>query len=218
MDIVRAWREVPAPLKGAALAIGNFDGVHLGQGKQPFLEDDPLLADAEGSDSWPPIFYYEQQRILAHAAVNSHWDWVVTLPEDVLGYARGNFMNEATAIGLYCAVSKALPGSELPFLGSKANYFAFNCWTSANLHAKFCLWAAEAPGATVPEIRPVLGSMLSPAGKPQAAKPTAAPGVTSLALSDSETPWPSVLLWFPGLVMAGFVPAITQLSQSRLVD
>lgn len=122
-------------------------GVHLGRNKQPFLEDDPLLADAEGRDSWPPIFYYDQQRILAEAAVNGHWEWIVTLPEDVLGYARGNFMNEATSIGLYCAVSKALPGSELPFPGSKANYFTFNCWTSANLHAKFCLWAATAPAA-----------------------------------------------------------------------
>lgn len=122
-------------------------GVHLGQGKQPFLEDDPLLPNSKGGDSWPPIFYYEQQRILAEAAVNGHWEWVVTLPEDVLGYARGNFMNEATSIGLYCAVSKALPGSKLPFPGSKANYFTFNCWTSANLHAKFCLWAATAPSA-----------------------------------------------------------------------
>ena len=30
MDIVRFWRDVPAELKGAALAIGNFDGVHRG--------------------------------------------------------------------------------------------------------------------------------------------------------------------------------------------
>jgi nucleoside-diphosphate-sugar epimerase len=121
-------------------------GVHLGQGKQPFLEDDPLL-ESTGGGGWPPIFYYEQQRVLMEAAAKGGWEWIVTLPEDVLGYARGNFMNEATAIGLYCAVSKALPGSELPFPGSKANYFTFNCWTSANLHAKFCLWAAKAPAA-----------------------------------------------------------------------
>ncbi|KNG89802.1 NAD dependent epimerase/dehydratase family protein [Aspergillus nomiae NRRL 13137] len=121
-------------------------GVHLGQGKQPFLEDDPLLED-DGNASWPSIFYYEQQRIVAQAAAQGQWEWVITLPEDVLGYARGNFMNEATSIGLYCAVSKALPGSELPYPGSKANYFTFNCWTSANLHARFCLWAASAPGA-----------------------------------------------------------------------
>ena len=30
MDIVRVWRDVPKTLKGAALAIGNFDGVHRG--------------------------------------------------------------------------------------------------------------------------------------------------------------------------------------------
>src|SRR5215813_10396717 len=30
MDVVRGWREVPSHLKGASLAIGNFDGVHRG--------------------------------------------------------------------------------------------------------------------------------------------------------------------------------------------
>lgn len=30
MDIVRGWHEVPPALKGASLAIGNFDGVHRG--------------------------------------------------------------------------------------------------------------------------------------------------------------------------------------------
>ncbi|CAG8410688.1 unnamed protein product [Penicillium salamii] len=109
-----------------------------------------LAASSEnnaGRVSWPPIFYHPQQRVLATAAKKGGWEWVATLPEDVLGYARGNFMNEATALGLYCVVSKALPGSELPYIGSQANYFSFNCWTSANLHAKFCLWAAVAPGA-----------------------------------------------------------------------
>ncbi|QKX62772.1 uncharacterized protein TRUGW13939_09937 [Talaromyces rugulosus] len=122
-------------------------GVHLGHCKQPLQEDDHLLEKNYGDVSWPPIFYYEQERILKDAATRGGWEWIVTLPEDVLGYARGNFMNEATALGLYCAVSKALPGSKLPFPGCKANYFAFNCWTSANLHAKFCLWAAIAPNA-----------------------------------------------------------------------
>ncbi|GFF53302.1 uncharacterized protein C757.02c [Aspergillus lentulus] len=122
-------------------------GVHLGNCKQPLAEDDPLIEGNQGGTTWPPNFYYEQQRILKEAAARGQWEWIVTLPQDVLGYARGNFMNEATALGLYCAVSKALPGSELPFPGCKANYFAFNCWTSANLHAKFCLWAATAPNA-----------------------------------------------------------------------
>jgi nucleoside-diphosphate-sugar epimerase len=136
------------PLKRFILTCGfKHYGVHLGHCKQPLAEDDPLLVKDQSDISWPPIFYYEQERILKDAATRGNWEWVVTLPEDVLGYARGNFMNEATALGLYCAVSKALPGSELPYPGCKANYFAFNCWTSANLHARFCLWAATAPGA-----------------------------------------------------------------------
>ncbi|KAL5335884.1 hypothetical protein BJX70DRAFT_410203 [Aspergillus crustosus] len=117
--------------------------VHLGNAKQPFHEEDPLL---EG-EPWPLNFYLTQQRTLKDAARKNHWEWVVTLPQDVLGFARGNYMNEATALGLYCTVSKALPGSELVFPGCVANYFAFNTWTSANLHARFCLWAAKAPRA-----------------------------------------------------------------------
>ncbi|KAL4978269.1 hypothetical protein BDW66DRAFT_158351 [Aspergillus desertorum] len=122
-------------------------GVHLGRCKQPLHEDDPLIQKETSGLDWPPIFYYEQQRVLAAAAARGGWEWVVTLPEDVLGYARGNFMNEATALGLYCAVSKVLPGAVLPFPGCKANYFTFNTWTSANMHARFCLWAATAEGA-----------------------------------------------------------------------
>lgn len=122
-------------------------GVHLGNCKQPVREDDPLIEKETSGVSWPPNFYYEQERILSEAASKGRWEWVVTLPEDVIGYAKGNFMNEATALALYCGVSKVLPGSQLPFPGCKANYFAFNCWTSANLHAKFCLWAATAPKA-----------------------------------------------------------------------
>ncbi|KAL5048074.1 hypothetical protein BDW71DRAFT_213830 [Aspergillus fruticulosus] len=113
--------------------------VHLGHAKQPFLEDDPVLEGEVGGETWPPNFYFTQQRILAEAATRSkdQWDWVVTLPQDVW----------ATVLGLYCAICKAPPGSELPFPGCKAGYFAFNTWTSANLHAKFCLWAATAKGA-----------------------------------------------------------------------
>lgn len=122
-------------------------GVHLGLPKQPMIEEDPLIEKNIGGVDWPANFYYEQQRILEAAAKEGQWQWVATLPQDVIGYAKGNFMNEATALGLYCAVSRALPGAELPFPGSRTNYLAFNCWTSAKLHAQFCLWAATAPKA-----------------------------------------------------------------------
>lgn len=107
-------------------------------------ENDAIL---EGGN-WPPNFYYNQQKVLIDNAHRAKYTWTVTFPQDVLGFAKANFMNECTALGLYASVAKiAHPNSELPFPGSKANYLAFNCWTSSNLHARFCLWAAQAPNA-----------------------------------------------------------------------
>jgi len=126
-------------------------GVHLGQPKMPMHEADPtamLEKGVGGFDNWPPNFYYAQQKVLADSAKANGYTWTATFPQDVLGFAKGNFMNECTALGLYCSVAKlAHPDSELPFPGSKASYMGFNTWTSANLHAKFCLWAAHAPNA-----------------------------------------------------------------------
>jgi len=54
MDIVRCWRDVPANLKGAALAIGNFDGVH--RGHQEVLNAAIKLAKQEGRRSGAVVF------------------------------------------------------------------------------------------------------------------------------------------------------------------
>jgi len=117
-------------------------GVHQGRPKNPMEESDAWL---EQSDR-PPNFYYDQQRILAQTAQGKSWDWVVTYPQDVIGFAKGNFMNLATSLGLYCAVQKAM-NSELPFPGTKEVFMAYNCWTSSKTHAKFCLWAVVSKGA-----------------------------------------------------------------------
>ena len=121
-------------------------GVHLGAPKNPMSESDDPESHLTSS-AHPPNFYYSQQRILSKTASSQSWSWVATYPQDVIGFARGNFMNLATAIGLYAAVSASMPSHEFVFPGNKTNYLAFNCWTSARLHAEFCLWAAEAPGA-----------------------------------------------------------------------
>lgn len=117
--------------------------VHQGRPKNPMQESDMWL---EQSDR-PPNFYYDQQRVLPEAAKGKSWDWVVTYPQDVIGFAKGNFMNLCTSLGLYAAVSKALPGSELPYPGPLEGFMSYNCWTSSKTHAKFCLWACEADGA-----------------------------------------------------------------------
>ncbi|KAI9860194.1 MAG: hypothetical protein M1813_006304 [Trichoglossum hirsutum] len=128
-------------LKRVILATGAKQyGVHLGPPKNPMEETDPWV---EGPDR-PPNFYYNQQNILKEAAKGKDWDWVVTYPNDVIGYARGNFMNLTTALGLYATVCHEL-GEPLLFPGSERFYTGFDCFTSSKLHAQFNLWAALEP-------------------------------------------------------------------------
>jgi riboflavin kinase / FMN adenylyltransferase len=54
MDIVRFWRDVPHTLRGAALAIGNFDGVH--RGHQAVLGEAIRIARREGRRSGAVVF------------------------------------------------------------------------------------------------------------------------------------------------------------------
>ena len=54
MDIVRSWRDTPPALKGAVLAIGNFDGVH--RGHQAVLNEAKRVAKAEGRRAGAVVF------------------------------------------------------------------------------------------------------------------------------------------------------------------
>lgn len=112
-------------------------GLHLGPVKCPMEESDPWI-DSPGR---PPNFYYTQQRILHAHAKEHNYTWTVTYPNDVIGVAKGNFMNMATSLALYAAISAELSG-ELEFPGSQTFYNRFDCYTSAKLHAEFNLWAA----------------------------------------------------------------------------
>ncbi|KAK4117083.1 NAD(P)-binding domain protein [Canariomyces notabilis] len=118
-------------------------GVHLGRAKNPMLETDPWLRD----EQFPPNFYYRQQDILrSFCEKHSGISWVVTYPNDVIGFAKGNFMNLAAGLGIYAAVSKEL-GQDLAFPGSETFYTKFDSFTSSKLHAEFCEWAMLEPKA-----------------------------------------------------------------------
>ena len=54
MDILRFWRNVSRTLQGAALAIGNFDGVH--RGHQAVLSEAINIAKREGRRSGAVVF------------------------------------------------------------------------------------------------------------------------------------------------------------------
>lgn len=115
-------------------------GVHLGVPKQPMDERDPWVREP------PSNFYYRQQRSLHAWCAHQGVEWTVTYGNEVLGFAQGNFMNLAAALGLYAAVHTEL-GDELPFPGSETQYTRFDCFTSSKLHGEFCRWAALAPKA-----------------------------------------------------------------------
>lgn len=133
-------------------------GVHLGQPKNPMLESDPWLRD---DSIWPPNFYYRQQDILkAFCDKHSNLSWTVTYPNDVIGFAKGNFMNLAEGLGIYAAVSKEL-GQNLTFPGSETFYNKFDCFTSSKLHAEFCEWAVLEPKAANQAFNVVNGDIQS---------------------------------------------------------
>ena len=94
---------VSKKLKRVILVTGAKQyGLHLGRPKNPMIESDPRI---EGPDR-PPNFYYNQQDILKDRADRASWDWVVTYPNDVIGFAKNNFMNLCTSLGLYAAINK----------------------------------------------------------------------------------------------------------------
>lgn len=90
-------------------------GVHLGAVKTPMEESDKWITSSDR----PPNFYYRQQDVLAKKAKEDGYDWVVTYPNDVIGVAKGNFMNLANTLGIYCAVNKEI-GNDLVWPGSPA--------------------------------------------------------------------------------------------------
>ncbi|KAK0656220.1 NAD(P)-binding domain protein [Cercophora newfieldiana] len=132
-------------------------GVHLGQVKNPMIETDEWLRDS----TWPPNFYYRQQDILKlFCEKHNNASWVVTYPNDVIGFAKGNYMNLASSIGIYAAVSKEL-GQDLVWPGSETFYTRFDSFTSSDLHARFCLWAASEPKAANQAFNVVNGDVQS---------------------------------------------------------
>lgn len=139
------YTDAAAKLKRIVLVTGAKQyGVHLGPVKNPMMESDPWVV---GKDR-PPNFYYRQQDILKHFCKDKpNVDWVVTYPNDVIGLAKGNFMNLATSVGMYAALTKELGSKELPFPGSEIFYTKFDSFTASKLHAKFCAWAALEPRA-----------------------------------------------------------------------
>ncbi|KAH7104652.1 NAD dependent epimerase/dehydratase family protein [Auriculariales sp. MPI-PUGE-AT-0066] len=122
---------------------GKIYGVHLGRVKVPMVESDPWLPEPP----YPPNFYTVQIHILQEfCKKHPNVSWTTTLPNDVIGYVRGNFMNLITGVGYYAAVCKEL-GAPFLFPGGRRFYEGYDSFSSSRLHAEFCLWAVLTPEA-----------------------------------------------------------------------
>lgn len=139
-NLLDGLKAAGAPLQRVVLYQGaKVYGVHLGQSKAPFYENDPRHLG--------PNFYYAQEDLLRARADRDGLSWSILRPDVVVGSAAGNPMNIAVVVGVFAALSKK-QGLPLRFPGSWTTYKDVLAQTTdANLLARASLWAALAPSA-----------------------------------------------------------------------
>lgn len=84
--------------------------------------------------------------MLKLASANHGWNWIVTRPNFILGFSKGNFMSLATSVALYASACKAL-GEPLAFPGTETSYRLEYDFSTASNNARFQLAAATNPKA-----------------------------------------------------------------------
>jgi nucleoside-diphosphate-sugar epimerase len=136
LDALQAAR---APLQRVVLIGGGKSyGEHLGPYKTPAKETDARVLG--------PIFYNEQEDLLAERSRSAGFTWTVLRPDVVIGFSTGSPMNLLTAIAVFAALSKDA-GVPLRFPGSAAAWTALHQFTDADLLAAATEWALSSPQA-----------------------------------------------------------------------
>jgi nucleoside-diphosphate-sugar epimerase len=128
-----ALQAAAAPLRRVVLIGGGKSyGEHLGPYKTPAKETDARVLG--------PIFYNEQEDLLAERARSAGFTWTVLRPDVVIGYSTGSPMNLLTAIAVFATLSKDA-GVPLRFPGSAAAWTALHQFTDTDLLASATEWA-----------------------------------------------------------------------------
>lgn len=130
-------RDVPV---GNVVLMGGAKsyGFHLGSMKTPARESDPRLA--------APIFYHQQEDLLAEWAERNGATWTVLRPHMVFGPSIASPMNLVTGLATFAAISREL-GAPLRFPGSWGTWSALHQTMDAQLFGRASLWSLDAPGA-----------------------------------------------------------------------
>lgn len=107
-------------------------GFHLGSMKTPAREDDPRIA--------APIFYHQQEDLVATWAARNDSSWTVLRPHMVVGPSISSPMNLVTGLAVFAAISREL-GVPLRFPGSGGTWSALHQFTDAELFGRATMWS-----------------------------------------------------------------------------
>jgi nucleoside-diphosphate-sugar epimerase len=136
-NVLNAVEYGSARLENVHLMQGTkYYGCHLGAFKVPARESDPRVAGAD--------FYYSEEDWVRERARGKRWTWTAVRPHAVCGYARGNPLNLAVALGIYGSLARA-GGGPLAFPSTPACFEARFNVVDSELLARASIWCATTP-------------------------------------------------------------------------
>jgi nucleoside-diphosphate-sugar epimerase len=115
----------------------KYYGCHLGAFKVPARETDPRVPGAD--------FYYGEEDFVRSRARGKRWTWTAVRPHAVCGYARGNPLNLAVALGIYGSLKRAR-GEPLAFPATAACFESRFNVVDSELLARAAIWCSTTPG------------------------------------------------------------------------
>jgi nucleoside-diphosphate-sugar epimerase len=114
----------------------KYYGCHLGPFKVPARETDARVAGAD--------FYYSEEDCVRARARAKRWTWTAVRPHSVCGYARGNPLNLAVALGIYGSLKRAA-GEPLAFPSTPACFETRFNVVDSELLARAAIWCSTTP-------------------------------------------------------------------------
>ena len=137
-NVLDAVEQGGAPLENVHLMQGTkYYGCHLGAFKVPARETDARVAGAD--------FYYSEEDSVRERAQGKRWTWTAARPHAVCGYARGNPLNLAVALGIYGSLKRAAD-EPLAFPSTPGCFEARFNVVDSELLARASIWCSTTPG------------------------------------------------------------------------
>ncbi|MPZ41974.1 MAG: NAD(P)H-binding protein [Betaproteobacteria bacterium] len=133
-NVLDAVEQGSARLENVHLMQGTkYYGCHLGPFKVPARETDPRVPGAD--------FYYSEEDCVRARARGKRWTWTAVRPHSVCGYARGNPLNLAVALGIYGSLARAA-GESMAFPSTPACSEARFNVVDSELLARAAIWCS----------------------------------------------------------------------------